>query len=92
LIDIATLTGAIKLALGTKISGLFCNHDSLSRKIVNAGNNWGDPSWRMPLFEGYRNDLRSTAADISNAASTRFGGAITAALFLQHSSGTARAG
>lgn len=82
-IDVATLTGAIKVALGTKLAGLFCNYDPLAELILRAGQSHGDGLWRMPLFEDYGEQLRSTFADFSNSASSRFGGAITAALFLQ---------
>lgn len=82
LIDLATLTGAIKVGLGTEIAGLFTNSDDLAREIFAAGLERGDLSWRMPLFQPYRRSLKSPFADHVNA-SDGFGGAITAALFLE---------
>ena len=82
-IDVATLTGAIKVALGTKLAGLFCNYDPLAELLLRAGQASGDGLWRMPLVEEYGDQLRSTFADFSNSSSSRFAGAITAALFLQ---------
>lgn len=83
LIDIATLTGAIKVGLGTEIAGLFTNSDDLAREIFDAGLKRGDLSWRMPLFQPYKSGLRSNFADYVNSAAGGFGGAITAALFLE---------
>lgn len=82
LIDLATLTGAIKVGLGGEIAGLFTNSDDLAREIFDAGLKRGDLSWRMPLFQPYRRSLNSHFADHVNA-SDGFGGAITAALFLE---------
>jgi leucyl aminopeptidase len=82
LIDLATLTGAIKVGLGSEIAGLFTNSDDLAREIFDAGLERGDLSWRMPLFQPYKTSLRSPFADHVNA-SDGFGGAITAALFLE---------
>jgi leucyl aminopeptidase len=82
LIDLATLTGAIKVGLGSEIAGLFTNSDDLAREIFDAGLKRGDLSWRMPLYQPYRRSLNSPFADHVNA-SDGFGGAITAALFLE---------
>lgn len=81
-IDIATLTGAIKVALGTETAGLFCNDDLLADQILKSSSRAGDWCWRMPLVEKYNSTLNSSFADIKNSADG-FGGAITAALFLQ---------
>lgn len=81
-IDIATLTGAIKVGLGAEIAGLFSNNDDLADQLEAAGLAKGDLSWRMPLFQQYKSLFRSTFADYANA-SDGFGGAITAALFLE---------
>jgi leucyl aminopeptidase len=83
LINIATLTGAIKVGLGGDIAGLFANNDSLATEIEEAGRRTGDLSWRMPLFQPYKSMLRSTFADTHNCSDGGFGGAITAALFLE---------
>jgi len=82
LIDIATLTGAIKVALGGDTAGLFCNDDKLANSIIAAGQRSGEPSWRMPLIQKMWGDLSSQFADFKNSGGG-FGGAITAALFLQ---------
>lgn len=83
MIDLATLTGAIKVGLGADIAGLFTNSDDLGREIFDAGLKRGDLSWRMPLFQPYKSMLRSNFADYVNSSSGGFGGAITAALFLE---------
>lgn len=81
-INLATLTGAIKVGLGAEIAGLFSNNDDLAELIAEAGLLRGDLCWRMPLYQPYRHSFRSTFADYANA-SDGFGGAITAALFLE---------
>ena len=81
-IDLATLTGAIKTALGAEIAGLFSNEDTLSDKIEAAAQKAGDLVWRMPLFSKYTAGFSSPFADLVNAVDG-FGGAITAALFLE---------
>ncbi len=81
-IDVATLTGAIKVGLGAEIAGLFSNDDALAAQLTAAGQRSGDLNWRMPLFDKYFNDLSSPFADFKNSGGS-FGGAITAALFLQ---------
>ena len=81
-IDIATLTGAIKVALGADVAGLFTNDDQLAQQLQVAGQQAGDPNWRMPLVQKYFSSLSSHFADFRNSADG-FGGAITAALFLE---------
>lgn len=82
LIDVATLTGAIKVGLGAEIAGLFSNDDTLANQLNSAGQRAGDLNWRMPLFDRYWGALSSHFADCKNSGDG-FGGAITAALFLQ---------
>jgi len=82
LIDVATLTGAGKVALGQDIASLFSNDDKLAQKLQDASQRMGDLCWRMPLYNPYFTGLKSDFADMANAASGH-GGAITAALFLQ---------
>lgn len=82
LIDIATLTGAIKVALGADMAGLFTNDDQLAAQIQAAGQASGEPNWRMPLVQKYFSSMSSNFADFKNSADG-FGGAITAALFLE---------
>jgi len=81
-IDVATLTGAIKVGLGADIAGLFCNDDELALSLTQAGQRAGDLNWRMPLFEKYFSSMSSPFADFKNSGES-YGGAITAALFLQ---------
>lgn len=82
LVDIATLTGAIKVALGADIAGLFSNDDKLAEQMNEAGQRAGDLNWRMPLVQKYWGSLSSPFADFKNSGEG-FGGAITAALFLE---------
>lgn len=81
-INVATLTGAIKVGLGVDIAGLFSNDDELAQELTQSGQRSGDLNWRMPLYEKYISDLSSPFADYKNSGGG-FGGAITAALFLQ---------
>lgn len=82
IIDVATLTGAIKAGLGAGVGGLFGNNDELIQKMMKASQEGGDPLWPMPLYRKYKTALKSTPADVVNA-NDGFGGAITAALFLE---------
>ncbi|MBB1653522.1 M17 family metallopeptidase [Delftia sp. UME58] len=83
LIDLATLTGAARTALGPDLPALFSNHDGWADALLAQGRAQADPLWRLPLWAPYRRMLRSDQADLLNAASTPQGGAITAALFLE---------
>jgi leucyl aminopeptidase len=83
LIDLATLTGAARVALGTDMPALFCNDDSIAEELLRSSKLHNDPLWRLPLFEGYQSNLKSDIADLSSTGSSSYGGAITAALFLQ---------
>ncbi len=81
-IDVATLTGAIKVALGSGLAGLFANDTKLASALNLAGQRVGDLNWIMPLFQRYRSSSASSFADMVNAVDG-FGGAVTAALFLE---------
>ncbi len=83
LIDFATLTGARSVALGTEIPALFSNDDKLATALLQASEAERDPLWRLPLHQPYWRSMKSKIADMNNAGSSGFGGAITAALFLQ---------
>lgn len=83
IIDLATLTGACEVALGTDFAGLFGNNDELKNKVKNCASNTGERVWELPLVKEYKELNKSEVADISNIPSTRYGGAITAALFLE---------
>lgn len=83
LIDIATLTGAARTALGPDLPALFCNDETLAADILAAGLTEADPLWRLPLHAPYRRLLDSKVADIASVSDGPYAGAITAALFLQ---------
>lgn len=85
LVDVATLTGAMKISLGQRTGGFFSSDDALAELVSTAGASAGEPLWRMPLVEDYEERLESKVADADNAAGGP--GAITAALFLQHFTG-----
>ena len=82
-IDFATLTGAMRVALGTELPGFFSTSDEVAAGITEAGNKITDPVWRMPLYSPYNDLFKSTVADMANCGTGPFGGAITAALYLQ---------
>ncbi|HSS26790.1 MAG TPA: leucyl aminopeptidase [Usitatibacter sp.] len=80
-IDIATLTGAMVIALGHVATGMFSNNDELAREVIAAGDRAWDRAWHMPLWDDYQDMLKSNFADFPNIG-TRAGGSITAACFL----------
>jgi leucyl aminopeptidase len=82
LVDVATLTGAVKVALGQQVGGFFSNHEGLASVIKHASVTSGEQLWRMPLAADYEEKLSSSVADADNGPGGP--GAITAALFLQH--------
>ena len=83
IIDVATLTGAARVALGPDLPAFFTASDSLAAALIQAGEAQDDPSWRLPLFAPYGERLKSKVADFNNVSEGPFAGAITAALFLQ---------
>lgn len=86
MVDLATLTGAMIVALGHEYAGLFSNDDTLAEKLLAAGEASGDRLWRLPLAppgETYDKALKSAIADVQNVSPGRAGGSITAAQFLQ---------
>jgi leucyl aminopeptidase len=87
MIDLATLTGACVVALGEKIAAVFSNDDQLAGAIVASGEKTHERCWHMPLPDDYKELLKSDFADMNNISSTRWGGAITAALFLSEFAG-----
>jgi len=90
LIDLATLTGACVTALGEKIAGVFSVDDNLAASIVGAGEKTHERCWRLPLPDDYKELIKSDLADIKNMSSSKWGGAITAALFLAEFAGNTR--
>ena len=83
IVDLATLTGACVVALGDGVSGVLGTDQKLVERILDAGSRSGEYLWQLPLVEEYREGLKSSVADIKNVTSTRWGGAITAGLFLK---------
>lgn len=83
MIDIATLTGAARSALGTELPALYSNRNEVAQAIAAHSLSAADPMWHMPLWQGYAKYVNSPVADITNSPNYAFGGSITAALFLE---------
>ena len=83
IIDLATLTGAIMVALGHEYAGLFSNTDDLAEKLLKSGAKAGEPLWRMPLSAAFDKQINSDAADMKNVGAGRWAGGTTAAQLLQ---------
>ncbi len=82
-IDFATLTGAIMVALGQHYAGLFCNDDKLADTLYQSGQDTNEKVWRMPLHDDFDKELNSPFVDLKNIGAGRYGGSVTAAQFLQ---------
>jgi len=83
MVDLATLTGAVIVALGHENAGLFANNDELAERLVAAGKAVGEHVWRLPLAESYDRAINSDAADVKNIAGDRAAGSIIGAQFVQ---------
>ncbi|MEO5616835.1 MAG: leucyl aminopeptidase [Candidatus Eisenbacteria bacterium] len=83
IVDLATLTGAISIALGSLAAGLYSDDDALAAELSAAGERAGERLWRMPAWDEFANDLRSDTADLVNSSGMRDGGANVAAVFLK---------
>lgn len=83
IIDMATLTGAARTALGPELPALYTGSNSLAHQLARAGTALDDPLWRMPLWDGYEKNLNSKVADTNSISPGAFAGSITAALFLR---------
>jgi leucyl aminopeptidase len=83
IIDFATLTGAARVALGPDLPALMVNDEALAADLLAAGEDASDPLWRLPLWPGYRDMLKSDVADLNNSPDGGFAGTITAGLFLE---------
>lgn len=83
IVDAATLTGACMVALGHDVAGLFTNDQAWCDQIEAAATTTGEPVWQMPMFRHYDSQIESDVADIKNVGDGRWGGAITAAKFLE---------
>src|SRR5260221_335631 len=82
IVDVATLTGAARVALGPDLPALFCNDETLAESLLRARGEEADPLSRMPLLQPYRNLLYSKIADLNNVADSPFAGSVIAALYL----------
>jgi leucyl aminopeptidase len=83
LVDCATLTGAARVALGPDLPALFSNDDAMAETLLRSGNVVHDPVWRLPLWSGYDDWIKSPVADLNNVSSKPLAGSIVAGLFLQ---------
>jgi leucyl aminopeptidase len=83
IVDIATLTGAVEIALGSTYAGLISNDDELAAAVSSAGEATGELAWRLPLHPEYKELMKGTVADLSNLGKKRKAGTITAASFLE---------
>jgi len=83
-VDFATLTGAIGIALGQEGAGLFCNDDTLAHDLETAGMETSEKIWRFPLWEEYDDYMKGTVSDLKNIGPERKAGSIAAAIFLRH--------
>jgi len=83
IIDLATLTGACMVALGSQVTGVFGNDQGMVDRFLASSKQAGEKCWQLPLVEEYTDQIRSDVADLKNTPSTRYGGAITAGLFLR---------
>ena len=83
IVDCATLTGAARVALGPDLPALFSNDDTVADSLLRLGNVVHDPLWRLPLWSGYNDWLKSPIADINNVSSRPLAGSIVAGLYLQ---------
>lgn len=82
-VDLATLTGAIIVALGNDVAGMWCSSDDMADALVDSSKAVGEQLWRMPLVDEYAEGLKSKIADLRNISTGRAGSSITAALFLR---------
>jgi leucyl aminopeptidase len=87
MVDLATLTGAIVIALGLGVSGLFASDEALAGRLLIAAEAAGERLWRLPLHEEYKEGIKSDIADLNNISSQRGGGAIVAGLFMRDFTG-----
>jgi leucyl aminopeptidase len=89
--DMATLTGAARVALGTEVPPFYTDDDALAAALAECAAGENDPLWRMPLWRPYDQLLESKVADVNNVSASNFGGSITAALFLRRFVSAAKA-
>ena len=82
LVDLATLTGAVMVALGSETAGVFSNDDGITDELIKAGEQSFEPVWHLPIQDEHKEAIKGKFGDISNTGNTRYGGASTAAAFL----------
>jgi leucyl aminopeptidase len=90
IIDLATLTGAARIALGAELPALFGNRQATVDALLRQGRETADPLWQLPLWSGYESELRSEVADCNNVSGNAFAGAVIAGLFLRRFAGEQR--
>jgi leucyl aminopeptidase len=83
LVDLATLTGACLVALGTEVAGLMTNNEAWGGRVQAAARSAGEMTWPLPMFPHYGEMIKSSVADIKNTGGSRYGGAITGAKLLE---------
>jgi leucyl aminopeptidase len=91
IVDMATLTGAARVALGTEVVPFYTDDDTLAAELQRCGTTECDPLWRLPLWRPYDQLLESKVADVNNVSSGGFAGSITAAMFMRRFVTSARA-
>lgn len=84
LIDAATLTGAILVALGNEVCGLFSNNDALAKDLLKSAKNADEYMWHMPIIDEHKNDIKSVCADLKNIGNSSFGGSAKGAAFIEN--------
>ncbi len=84
IVDFATLTGAIGIALGQEAAGLFSNDDALANRVLAAGEDVGERLWPFPMWDEYKEHVKGTVSDVKNIGLERRAGSIAAAVFLEH--------
>lgn len=82
IVDAATLTGAVMIALGEDVTGVFSNDNEAAKKLIDASENWYEYFWQMPMYDTYKRYFKSDIADMQNTGS-RMGGSVNAAKFLE---------
>lgn len=83
MIDMATLTGAARVALGADLPAMFTDDDALAETVARHAGAQSDPLWRLPLHQPYAEELKSPVADLNNVSEGAMAGAVTAALYLK---------
>jgi len=83
IIDLATLTGAVVVGLGDKTAGIFSNNEELADSVIKSSKEMHESCWKLPIFDHHWEDIKPECANLSNTGKSRYGGACTAAAFLE---------